>query len=82
MQRGAMPACTEQCCVSASGSDTYGSRVVPHGDASAKSGWLAWCSSESSGSDCRLGLFQEALLISLSALRPHIDEAVKTPSDS
>lgn len=77
-----MPVCTEQRCVSACGSDTYSPRVVPHGVTSAKGGWVAWCSSESSSSDCHLGLFQEALLISLSALRPHIDEAVKTPSDS
>jgi len=61
---------------------THGPRVLPRGDASAKSSWLGRRSSGSSGSDCRPGLFQEALLISLSALRPHIDEAVKTPSDN
>ncbi|KAI1232101.1 hypothetical protein IHE44_0007157 [Lamprotornis superbus] len=46
--------------------------------------WVSACGSDT-GPRCALtglALLQEALLISLSALRPHLEEAVKTPRDS
>lgn len=69
------------CCLPASGSDTYSQCNSPSN--ASNSPWLAQGSlAKDSSSECGTGLFQEALLISLSALRPRIEEAVKTPTDS
>lgn len=78
---GVVPVHTEQRCLPASGSDTYSQCNSPSN--ASNSPWLAQGSlAKDSSSECGTGLFQEALLISLSALRPRIEEAVKTPTDS